>query len=66
MKKLLHKDPAKRLGHRSAKDIKDHPWFDKLNWESIQNKKIKAPFVPKLNSDIDTTNFDTEFTSCSI
>lgn len=30
------------------------------------NKKIKAPFVPKLSSDIDITNFDVEFTSCSV
>ena len=29
-------------------------------------KKIKAPFVPKLSSDIDITNFDPEFTSCSV
>lgn len=29
-------------------------------------RKIKAPFVPKLSSDIDITNFDVEFTSCSV
>jgi hypothetical protein len=47
-------------------DIKSHPWFEKLNWESVFNKKIKAPFIPKLSSDIDITNFDVEFTSCSV
>lgn len=30
----------------------------------IVHKKIKAPFVPKLNSDIDVNNFDVEFTNC--
>jgi classical protein kinase C len=42
------------------------PWFDKLNWEALYHKKIKAPFVPKLSSDLDLTNFDVEFTSCSL
>jgi hypothetical protein len=47
-------------------DIKAHPWFEKLNWEAVFKKMIKAPFIPKLSSDIDITNFDVEFTSCSV
>ena len=66
MKKLLTKDASKRLGHNGAKEIKDHPWFEKLNWEQLLNKKVKPPFMPKLSSDIDITNFDVEFTSCSV
>ena len=66
MKRLLHKDPNGRLGHSSVDEIKNHPWFEKLNWDAIYNKKIKAPFIPKLSSDIDTANFDVEFTSCSV
>jgi len=58
LKKLLVKDPAKRLGHGGSKELKEHPWFDKLSWEMLLNKKIKAPFMPKLSSDIDITNFD--------
>lgn len=66
LKKLLTKDASKRLGHNGAKEIKDHPWFEKLNWEQLLNKKVKPPFMPKLSSDIDITNFDVEFTSCSV
>lgn len=35
--KLLDKDPAKRLGSsdRDAQDIKEHPWFDCINWDAI-------------------------------
>lgn len=29
-------------------------------------KSIKAPFVPILNSDADTSNFDEDFTNCSV
>lgn len=32
LKKMLHKDPTKRLGHHSAKEIKEHPWFAELHW----------------------------------
>jgi serum/glucocorticoid-regulated kinase 2 len=66
LKKLLKKDPNARLGHNGSKEIRDHPWFEKLNWDNLLNKKIKAPFMPKLSSDIDITNFDVEFTSCSV
>jgi len=54
----MTKDPNKRLGHNGAQEIQNHPWFDKLSWEGLLAKKLKAPFVPKLSSDIDLTNFD--------
>jgi hypothetical protein len=66
LKKLLIKDPNHRLGHASVADIKNHPWFAGLSWDAVFSKKIKAPFIPKLSSDIDITNFDVEFTSCSV
>jgi hypothetical protein len=50
LKKLFVKDPKKRLGHNGAKEIKSHPWFEKIVWDNIQNKKVKAPFVPILSS----------------
>lgn len=30
------------------------------------SKSIKAPFVPILTSDADISNFDEQFTSCSV
>ena len=35
-----------------------------MNWDNLVHKKIKAPFVPKLTSDVDTHNFAGEFTNC--
>jgi serine/threonine protein kinase len=32
LRKLLCKDPNKRLGHITARDVTDHPWFEKINW----------------------------------
>ena len=50
LKKLFIKDRKNRIGHQGAKEIKQHPWFEKINWESITKKKVKAPFVPVLTS----------------
>jgi len=54
-------DLIKRLVQESSKrltfdQIKSHPFFRGLNWETIRLNK--APIVPKVTSDIDTRNFD--------
>jgi hypothetical protein len=37
-----------------------------VNWNALLSRSIKAPFVPILTSDADISNFDEEFTSCSV
>lgn len=64
--RLLEKNPSDRLGAFSSDEIKGHAWFEKVNWTALMNKSIKAPFVPILTSDADISNFDEEFTSCSV
>jgi len=65
---LLRKDPEKRLGGGSdgASAIKDHPFFSNINWDAMIRKEYEAPFVPKITSDLDLSNFDPEFTSVPI
>jgi len=46
------------LGANGVLEIKNHPWFDKVNWNALVGKSIKAPFVPILSSDADISNFD--------
>ncbi len=43
-----------------------HPWFANLNFKMLLEKKLKAPFIPKLTSKTDTKNFSKEFTTCKI
>lgn len=43
-----------------------HPWFEKINFKALTEKKIKAPFTPKIGSKTDTNNFNVEFTSCKV
>ena len=46
-----------RLGIRGADEIKNHPFFKGVNWDNIRN--TKAPFIPKIKNDYDTTYFET-------
>lgn len=60
LEKLLKKDPKERLGYGpdDAEDIKKHPWFEGFDWNALLEKKLKAPFVPKIKNETDISNFD--------
>uniref|UniRef100_A0A8C9ZXE6 Ribosomal protein S6 kinase n=1 Tax=Sander lucioperca TaxID=283035 RepID=A0A8C9ZXE6_SANLU len=64
LKKLLVKDPHKRLGSgpRGSEDIKAHTFFKGLNWADLAQKKVSSPFKPELKSELDVGNFAEEFT----
>ena len=61
---LLNTNPKKRLGYgeADAKKIKEHPYFNDVDWKKYFNKEIEPPFVPKLNGDFDLRYFDNQFT----
>ena len=64
IQKLLEKNPKKRLGaQKGLEEIKNHPFFAKINFNDVEQKKLKAPFIPEIESDKDVSNFDEEFTS---
>jgi len=64
MRKLLRRNPEKRLGasERDAEDIKKQPFFRRIEWEKLYRKEITPPFRPFLRSRLDISNFDEEFT----
>jgi serine/threonine kinase 38 len=45
-----------RLGLNGADEIKKHPFFKCIDWNNI--RKTKAPFIPKLKNDYDTSYFE--------
>ena len=44
LNKLLISDYKKRIGFNNIKELLHHDWFKGLNWEELQEKKIKSPF----------------------
>ncbi|XP_059877420.1 microtubule-associated serine/threonine-protein kinase 2 isoform X2 [Delphinus delphis] len=55
--KLLHQNPLERLGTGSAYEVKQHPFFIGLDWTGLLRQK--AEFIPQLESEDDTSYFDT-------
>ncbi|XP_017335295.1 microtubule-associated serine/threonine-protein kinase 2 isoform X2 [Ictalurus punctatus] len=55
--KLLRQNPLERLGTGSAFEVKQHRFFIDLDWNSLLRQK--AEFIPQLESEEDTSYFDT-------
>ncbi|XP_042564240.1 microtubule-associated serine/threonine-protein kinase 1 isoform X2 [Clupea harengus] len=54
---LLQTNPIVRLGTGGAFEVKQHPFFTELDWNSLLRQK--AEFIPHLESEEDTSYFDT-------
>ena len=59
IQRLLTVDQYRRLGclKHGANDVKMHPWFQGLDFADLEAKKLSAPFVPKIKSKTDDSNF---------
>ena len=64
IKDLLNLDPQKRLGSgdNGINKIKGHAYFKGIDWDKYYNKKIKPPFIPDLDDEVDLKYFDKMFT----
>ena len=40
-----------------VKDIKNHRWFNTMNWDNLIKQKIKPFYVPTVKSLGDVSNF---------
>ncbi|KAE9455474.1 hypothetical protein C3L33_12620, partial [Rhododendron williamsianum] len=45
-----------RLGTKGAYEIKAHSWFKGIEWEKLY--QMKAAFIPEVNDELDTQNFE--------
>ena len=57
--KLIQRKPGNRLGKDGPQMIKQYEWFRGFDWESLKEKRMRAPFVPPLAED----NFDAKYTN---
>ena len=57
--KNLEIKPKKRF--ESAKEIKNHKFFENMDWKELFELKVEPPFQPivKMGENIDVRNFDT-------
>ena len=53
---LIQRKPTARLGYKGIFQIKQHHWFDDIDWKDLYNMKIEAPFIP-----LDEDNYDVEY-----
>jgi len=60
LRNLLQVDLTKRYGNlkNGVDDIKTHKWFTATDWIAIYQRKVEAPFIPKMKGPGDSSNFD--------
>lgn len=57
---VLQTDLSKRFGNlkNGVNDIKQHAWFNTINWMSLYQQKIEPPYVPEVSGPGDYSQFD--------
>lgn len=60
LKNLLTPDLSSRYGNlkNGCQDVIQHPWFQSIDFNKLEKHQIKAPYIPNVNGEGDTSNFD--------
>jgi len=63
IEQLLRKVPTERLGSgpEDVADIKRQPFFDQIDWEKLEARKIPPPWKPPVSGPTDLTQVDKVF-----
>ncbi|KAH0839924.1 RIM15, signal transduction response regulator [Lanmaoa asiatica] len=56
MRRLMDTEPATRLGANGADEVKNHPFFEGIEWDKVTSKE--AAFIPQLSDPESTDYFD--------
>uniref|UniRef100_A0AAY4CEB9 Protein kinase C n=1 Tax=Denticeps clupeoides TaxID=299321 RepID=A0AAY4CEB9_9TELE len=66
LKSFMAKNPSKRLGcvvmQGLEEAIKLHPFFRDIDWDLLEQRRVKPPFKPRIKTKRDVNNFDQDFT----
>jgi serine/threonine protein kinase len=60
LKKLLERDPSKRI---CGSKIKKHPFFASIDWVQLEARQIDPPFIPPVTSPTSINCIDPDFTN---
>jgi serum/glucocorticoid-regulated kinase 3 len=68
IEQLLRKSPSERLGSgpEDVADIKRQPFFDQIDWEKLEARKIPPPWKPSVSGPTDLGQVDKVFTQETI
>ncbi|CAF1506079.1 unnamed protein product, partial [Adineta ricciae] len=68
IEQLLKKIPAERLGSgpEDVNDVKRQPFFDQIDWEKLEARKIAPPWKPSVSGPTDLGQVDKVFTQETI
>lgn len=61
MRGLFKLNPKERLGAKGSEEVKNHIFFEGINWKEIYNKRVKPPFMPRVSKPDETRYIDKEF-----
>jgi len=56
--KQLLSQASDRLGRHRSHKVKDHAYFSDIDFELLEKKMIKAPYIPKISHAADASHFD--------
>lgn len=62
---LLEKNRVNRLGFGGAEEIMSHPFFAGIDWDDVENRRVRPPFVPWPFKDINPHFADAAVDGCS-
>lgn len=65
IRQLLNRNPAERLGAKGAHQVKNHLFFENIDWARLMKKQVPPPFRPchtAMNDGEAPLNFEAEFT----
>ncbi|KAJ3415790.1 RAC-gamma serine/threonine-protein kinase [Chytridiales sp. JEL 0842] len=62
VRKLMERNPNKRLGSKGGQEIRAHPFFEGLDFGKMVRLEVEPPFKPELSDDFDVRFFDEMFT----
>ncbi|KAE8890035.1 hypothetical protein PF003_g25985 [Phytophthora fragariae] len=62
VRRLLQGDPTKRIGVgiNGDQELRQHPWFSKIEWDKLYSLKLEPPYLPPLNGKYDISLFEGE------
>ena len=44
---LLEQNPNMRLGSKGIQEIKDHPFFESIDWKALSELRVGVPYKPQ-------------------